>query len=221
MREDKARKMVEEAMRKQQEADVNSTDWEAVMKQNDASQRSERVARYKWVHVELPRLVERKPTSLGYPIGPWFSADRQARDCYIYGFFRAAITMCGSIAENVCLNVLLTIVGGDKDNYEGLTIGRLIGEIKRHNIVFTDDENIGRLSEIKVIRNKWVHMKSDNWNLTPAQIKEEQKSEMGDAKTALILVQRILSGIFEVRAANGGMIQVVIHAAKNQETPPS
>lgn len=219
MRED-TRKMVEEFIRKQEQAALNSTDWEALMEQNDASQRSERVARYKWVHVELPRLVEKKPTSVGYPLGPWFTPYSEARDCYIYGFFRAGIAMCGSIAENICLNILLTIVHGDKNKYKKLTLGQLIGEIKKH-IVFPDVKNVGRLTKINDIRIKWIHMQSDNWSLTPAQIKEERKLAGQDGKTALLLVQRILSGIFEVRPANDGRLQTVIHAAKKQQTPPS
>jgi hypothetical protein len=215
MKEDKGEKVLEEYMRKQRQAAFDSIDWEAEMEKTDSLQRPERVARWKWVHFELPKLAESKSTSVGYPVGPWFAPQQQAKDCYIHGFFRAVVAMCGSIAENICLNLLLTIIGGDKSKYERLTLGQLIVKISKH-IVFSDIENVDRLTEIKDKRNKWVHMKSNNWALNPTQIQEEQTSAKQDAERVLVLVHRILSSVFELRPANGGMLELVILAQKKQ-----
>jgi hypothetical protein len=123
---------------------ISSADSEKLMRELDSAECSKRAERMKWVNFELPKLA-RKDTSIGYPLGPWIIPYDQAKNCYIYGFYRATIAMVGSIAESICLSLLHTIVGYEK-KYEEMTLGKLIGEIKQD--IDLDKENISSLEEI-------------------------------------------------------------------------
>jgi len=191
---------------------ISSADYEKSMRELDAEACSKRAERMRWVNTELPKLA-RKVTSIGYPLGPWIIPYDQAKNCYIYGFYRATIVMVGSITESICLTLLHTIIG-HKD-YEGMTLGGLIGEIKKD--INLNDENISHLDKIRVLRNKWVHIKCDNWFTDMQQALEKEDSETkADAETLLILIHKVLGSIFEIRPSETveGAVRIHINAQR-------
>ena len=113
--------------------------FEEQIKEIDEYQRSDRATRMKWTIQELT-LPETQSMSIGYLIGPWFIQYIQAKDCYIYGFYRSAIAMSGSILESVCLTLLHEVVGYEK-KYETLPLGRLIDQIEK-NVNLSEQKNL-------------------------------------------------------------------------------
>ena len=195
---------------------ISSADSEKLMQELDSVECSKRAERMKWANFELPRRA-RKATSVGYPLGPWGIPYDQAKNCYIYGFYRATIAMVGSIAESICLTLLNEIVG-HKKNYENMTLGGLIREIEK-DTNFLDEENVNRLKKIKDIRNEWLHKKSDNWftDMRLALEKEESATK-ADAEKVLVLIHEALGSIFEIRPASKGRVQIHINAQRKNQS---
>jgi len=196
---------------------ISSADFEKQMQELDTVECSKRAERMKWTFIELPKRSA-KATSLGYPVGPWVVPYDQAQNCYVYGFYRATIAMVGSIAESICVTLLHKLLNktavriGKRDKrYEDMTLGELITEIKKD--VFL--ENISRLKEIKDIRNKWLHIKSDDW-FTDMELalEKEESATRADAEKILTLIHEVLGSVFEIRPADNGTAQIHINAQR-------
>jgi hypothetical protein len=193
---------------------TDSIDFGKLMEQQDISQRSERAARMKWTMLELPSHAHR-PTSVGYPLGPWITPYEQAQQCYIYGLYRAAIAMSGSIAESMCLTLLKIVAEDDKRN-RGLGLSPLIEKIEK-KVDFLDPENLERLKRVNKIRNKWVHKKSDELFTGMIQaLKQEESAAKPAAERILILIHEVLGSLFELRPADGGAVQILVNARRKE-----
>lgn len=193
---------------------IDSIDFGKLIEQQDASQRSERATRMKWAMLELPSRAHRPP-SFGYPLGPWIIPYEQAQKCYIYGLYRAAIAMSGSIAESVCLTLLKIVAEDDKRN-KGLGLSGLIEKIKK-KVDFLEQENLERLKSVNKVRNKWVHKKSDELFTDMMQaLKQEEPAAKPAAERILVLVHEILGSLFELRPADGGAVQIFVNARRKQ-----
>jgi len=190
---------------------INSVDFEKQMQELDAVECSKRAERIKWTVIELPKRAA-KATSLGYPLGPWIIPYDQAKNCYVYGFYRATIAMVGSIAESICLTLLHEIIPREK-KYKDMTLGKLIREIKQD--IDLDKENLSSLEEINGIRNKWLHIKCDDWftDMKLALEKEESEAKVY-AEKILILIHKVLGSVFEIRPTDNGTVQIYINAQR-------
>ncbi|MCD6600119.1 MAG: hypothetical protein J7L19_06085 [Dehalococcoidia bacterium] len=198
-----------------EKASLDLINFERQIEELDTSQRSERAQRMKWARHDLPAQATRL-TSVGYPIGPWIIPYKQAKDCYVYGFYRAAIAMSGATAESMCLTLLHHVVGRET-KYDDMTLGKLINEIK-DNVSLSEQEILCRLRGINAIRNKWLHMKSNDFFADPRQVLHlEESIAKADAEKVLTLVYDTLRRMFEIRPAPVGKVRIHINAQRKQD----
>jgi hypothetical protein len=69
--------------------------------------------------------------------------------------------------------------------------------------------------QINGIRNKWLHIKCDDWftDMKLALEKEESEAKVY-AEKILILIHKVLGSVFEIRPTDNGTVQIYINAQR-------